>query len=120
MRNGSSSKTRAPKAAPDGPTRFEPGGGNVFTDLGLPNPELLLAKADLVRQLRNAIAARKLTTAQAAGLLGIEETKLKLLLRGHTERYTIDRLFRFLNALGQRVEITVRPNGDGQAPVVVR
>jgi len=32
------------------------------------------------------------------------------LVRGPVAGYTIDRLFRFLTALGQRVEITVRPN----------
>lgn len=111
------SKTKQPK--PDDDT-IERGSGNVFADIGLPNPELLLAKADLVCRIEDQIAARKLTTAKAAALLRIDAAKLKLLLRGQTQRYTLDRLFRFLYALGQRVEITVRPNGDGEPPVVVR
>ena len=38
---------------------------------------------------------------------------MSALVRGRVEGYTIDRLFRFLLALGQRVEITVRPDGKG-------
>jgi hypothetical protein len=39
-----------------------------------------------------------------------EIAKVSALVRGRVEGYRLDRLFRLLNALGQRVEITVRPN----------
>jgi hypothetical protein len=39
-------------------------------------------------------------------------TKVSALVRGRVEGYSLDRLFRFLNALGQRVEISVRPNAN--------
>jgi len=84
----------------------------VFADLSLPNPELALAKAKLVQRIRNLIAERKLTQVKAAKLLGLDQPKVSALVRGRVEGYSIDRLFRFLNALGQRVEITVRPNAD--------
>jgi predicted XRE-type DNA-binding protein len=86
----------------------------VFADLGLPNPDLALAKAELVRRIRGLIADRKLTQAKAADLLGLDQPKVSALVRGRVEGYSIDRLFRFLNALGQRVEITVRPNATGE------
>jgi predicted XRE-type DNA-binding protein len=92
--------------------RFEPGSGNVFADLGLPNPDLALAKAELVRRIRDLIAERKLTQAKAAELLGLDQPKVSALVRGRVEGYSLDRLFRFLNALGQCVEITVRPNAN--------
>jgi len=82
----------------------------VFADLAIPDPDLALAKAELVQRIRNLIAARKLTQTKAAELLGIDQPKVSALVRGRVEGYTIDRLFRFLTALGQRVEITVRPN----------
>jgi len=82
----------------------------VFADLGLPNPDLALAKAELVQRIRDLIAERKLTQAKAAKLLGLDQPKVSALVRGRVEGYTLDRLFRFLNALGQRVEITVHPN----------
>jgi predicted XRE-type DNA-binding protein len=90
--------------------RVEQGSGNVFADLGLPSPELALAKAELVQRIRNLIAERKLTQAKAAKLLRLDQPKVSGLVRGRVEGYSMDRLFRFLNALGQHIEITVRPS----------
>jgi predicted XRE-type DNA-binding protein len=81
----------------------------VFADLGLPNADLALAKAELVQRIRQLIAERNLTQVKAAALLGIDQPKVSALVRGRVEGYSIDRLFKFLNALGQQVEITVRP-----------
>ena len=94
--------------------------GNVFRDLGLPNPDLLLAKAHLVQQIRDLIEERKLTQAKAATLLGLDQPKISALARGRTDGYSIDRLFKFLNLLGQDVEITVRPKGSGAAETRVK
>src|SRR3954452_1964788 len=87
----------------------EPSSGNVFTDLSLKNPEELLAKAELVQRISDIIAERKLTQARAAKVLGIDQPKVSALLRGKLDGFSIDRLFRFLNALGKDVEISVRP-----------
>ncbi len=108
MRNGS--KNGKEKISPEiiDTPQVDRGSGNVFADLGLPNPDLLLAKAILVERIRGLIEDRKLTLTKASRLLGIDQPKVAALIRGHG-RYSIDRLFRFLNALGQRVEVTVRP-----------
>jgi len=45
----------------------------------------------------------------AAAVLGIDQPKVSALVRGKLEGFSTDRLFRFLNALGQVVEIVVRP-----------
>src|SRR4051794_10119349 len=87
----------------------EASSGNVFADLGLKNPEELLAKAELVQRISDIIAERKLTQARAAKVLGIDQPKVSALLRGKLDGFSIDRLFRFLNALGKDVEISVRP-----------
>ena len=92
----------------------EPSSGNVFADLGLKNPAELLAKAELVQRISDIIAERKLTQARAAKLLGIDQPKVSALLRGKLDGFSIDRLFRFLNALGRDVEISVRPARDAQ------
>jgi predicted XRE-type DNA-binding protein len=110
MRNGPRNSGGKAKTTTKEPVRVERGSGNVFADLGLPNPDLALAKAELVQRIRALIAERKLTQAKAAKLLGLDQPKVSALVRGRVEGYSIDRLFRFLNALGQRVEITVRPN----------
>ncbi len=82
--------------------------GNVFADLGLPNPELRLAKAQLVVAIRMSIEARNLTQKQAAELLGIDQPKISALLRGRTQGYTMDRLINLLARLGNRVEMHIR------------
>ena len=119
MRNGLKNKGNS-KAAIKQPALVEQGSGNVFADLDLPNPDLALAKAELVQRIRQLIADRKLTQSQAAKLLGLDQPKVSALVRGRVEGYSIDRLFRFLNAMGQRVEITVRPNAaDAESRAVL-
>jgi predicted XRE-type DNA-binding protein len=88
---------------------FEEGSGNVFTDLGLPDPEEMLLKAHLVHQVSVILEDRGLTQAQAAELLGIDQPKVSHLLRGNLRGFSVERLTRFLNALDQDVEIVVRP-----------
>ena len=41
--------------------KVEVGSGNIFADLGLPDAEELLLKAQIVVQLRRLIESRKLT-----------------------------------------------------------
>src|SRR4051812_1148064 len=109
MRHGPKKKVQRKKAATARASGVERGSGNVFADLNIPNPELALAKAELVQRIRNIIAERKLTQVKAAKLLRLDQPKVSALMRGRMEGYSIDRLFRFLNGLGQSVEITVRP-----------
>src|SRR5436305_2236147 len=104
MRNGQKKRRGKTKGTTKEPVHVEQGSGNVFADLGLPNPDLALAKAQLVQRIRNLIAERRLTQAQAAKLLGLDQPKVSGLVRGRVEVYSIDRLFKFLTALGQRVE----------------
>jgi predicted XRE-type DNA-binding protein len=121
MKNGPSKSKAKTRAITEEPICFERGSGNVFADLGLPNPDLALAKAALVQRIRDLIAERKLTQTKAAELLGLDQPKVSALVRGRVEGYSIERLFRFLNALGQRVEITVRSieaNAEEHAVVV--
>jgi len=102
------------------PIAFEEGSGNVFADLGLPNPEVLLAKATLVAKMQLILDARNLSSVKAAALLEIEPRKLESLLAGQTQRFTLDRLFRFLNVLGQDVEIAIAPSLNGHHPIRVK
>ena len=65
--------------------RVEEGSGNVFADLGLPNPDLALAKAELVQRIRDLVAKRNLTQIQAATLLGLDQPKVSALVRGRVK-----------------------------------
>ena len=96
--------------------------GNVFADMGLANPDRLLVKAELVRQISNLIDAKSLTQSEAAKILGIDRHIVSALLNGKLSDFSTDRLFKFLNALGSDVEIRVipklKPESQAQTRVV--
>ncbi len=87
----------------------EESSGNVFADLGLSDPEERLAKADLAIAISREIQSRGLTQVQAAELLGVAQPDVSNLMRGRLSGYSIERLTRLLNTLGQDVEIRIRP-----------
>jgi predicted XRE-type DNA-binding protein len=73
---------------------------NVFADLGLPDAPELLAKADLAIEIGRMLDERGLSQAEAARLLRTSQLRISDLRRGKLEGFTLDRLVRFLNALG--------------------
>jgi predicted XRE-type DNA-binding protein len=89
--------------------RIEEGSGNVFADLGLPDAEERLTKANLAIEITGAIRARRLTQAKAAALLDIDQPKISRLLRGQLSGFSTERLIHFLTLLGQDVTIVVKP-----------
>lgn len=84
------------------------GSDNVFADMGLPDAEERLAKAELARQILTIITKRHLTQAKAAEILGIDQPKVSALIRGRLSGFSMERLFHFLNALGRDVQIVVK------------
>ena len=84
------------------------GGKNIFEDLKLPDAAALNAKAQIAYRICDILQERKLTQQAAAELLGIDQPKVSALLRGRLEGFSSDRLFRFLNALDQEIEIVIR------------
>lgn len=89
--------------------RVKQGSGNVFRDLGFPNPEREQVKARLTLQICRLIKGRGLTQAAAGEILGIKQPHVSGLMRGQSGNFSVERLMDFLTALGQDVEITVRP-----------
>src|SRR6266571_4211556 len=82
--------------------------GNVFADLGFPNPEQELLKARLTLQIYQVIKQRKLTQARAGEILGIKQPHVSGLMRGRSGNFSVERLMNFLVALGHDVEIRVK------------
>jgi predicted XRE-type DNA-binding protein len=90
-------------------TKIKKGSGNVFADLGFKNADEHALKAEFVRQIAAAMKEQELTQAATAARLGITQPDVSKLLKGHFRQFSVERLMRFLVALGQDVEITVRP-----------
>ncbi len=83
------------------------GSGNVFADLGVSHAQRYLAKAKLASRILKIVQQRGLTQQATGELLGISQPKVSALLNGRLDGFSSDRMFRFLNALGCDVRITI-------------
>jgi predicted XRE-type DNA-binding protein len=100
--------------------KFERSSGNVFADLGLPNPDREMLKARLTLQIYRLIKERGLTQAQAGEILSIHQPRVSALMRNRAGSFSVERLMDFLTALGQDVEITVKPTRNDHGSVSLR
>ena len=100
------SKTRK---ARKGAALVTEGNGNIFADLGLPNPEQELLKAQLTLQIYSILKDSGMTQVEMAKILGVRQPQVSLLMRNRAGNFSVGRLMEFLTALRQDVEITVRP-----------
>jgi predicted XRE-type DNA-binding protein len=86
----------------------EEGSANVFADIGLRNPEERFTKAALAIRIADAIRSRRLTRANAARILKIDQPKISRLLRGQLSGFSTERLIHFLTLLGRDIEIVIK------------
>lgn len=93
---------------------FIRGSGNVYADLGLPNPEEDRAKADLMRIIADEIERQGLTQTQAAERAGAAQSDISNIVRGRGRAYSLERLFAIVQALGGRVSIVARVGGKNR------
>ena len=87
---------------------IERSSGNVFADLGLPDADAHMLKAELVARIGKIIRERRLKQVEAAELLGLSQPDVSRLLRGNFREYSLERLLRLLARLGHDVDIVIR------------
>jgi len=83
------------------------GSGNVFRDLGHPNPDREQLRALLAAEIIGVLDDRKLTVRAAQELSGVAAADFSRIRQASLGRFTIDRLMSILASLGQEVEVTV-------------
>ena len=83
------------------------GSGNVFADLGMPEPELHQLRAILAVSIIKALDAEGLTVRAAAARTGIAAADFSRIRNVRLERFTIDRLLTILDRLGCDVHVDV-------------
>lgn len=93
--------------------------GNVYADLGYANPQEAMAKANLAILIADTIKKKKLTQKKAADLMGIDQPKVSAIIRGQLSGFTIDRLLRFLLALGIDIIIEAKPHRKRSEPGII-
>jgi predicted XRE-type DNA-binding protein len=86
------------------------GTGNVFADLGLPDSEERLLKANIIAELFRLIKDRGLTQVKAAKLVGVSQPDMSHLLRGDFDDYSAERLMKMLTVFEQDIEIVMKPH----------
>lgn len=83
--------------------------GNVYADLGYPDGQSMLIKAQLVAKIAEIIKARSLTQTAAAARLGLTQPKLSAILKGRFRSVSERRLLDCLIGLGHDVRIVISP-----------
>ncbi len=101
-------KTKVAKKA----IEVEESSGNVFEDIGHPNPEEALVKAKLAIHIGKIVEERGWNQDEAAKRMRIDQPKVSKILRGQLREFSIERLLGFLRSIGCDVEIVLR-NGTG-------
>jgi predicted XRE-type DNA-binding protein len=99
---------------------YETGSGNVFKDIGVPNAEEHLVKAQLVFKIDTILKKRGLKQVEAAELFGVRQPDVSKMLRGEFRQFSVERLLRFLVALDQDVEIVVRPHRERKSSAALQ
>ena len=92
------------------------GSGNVFADMGVPEPEHALAKAKLAAKIAAAIEEEELTQTEAAERLGTDQAKVSAIVRGRLDQFSTERLLQYAQMIGYDVEIRFsrRHQGTGR------
>jgi predicted XRE-type DNA-binding protein len=84
------------------------GSGNVFRDLGHPNPDVQQLKALLAAEIIRMLDRESLTVRAAHQRTGIAAADFSRIRNADLGRFTLDRLVSIINRLGSRVEVKVK------------
>jgi predicted XRE-type DNA-binding protein len=87
-------------------------GMNVYADLGFPDAEEMLVKAQLAVKIAEILRERGWGQQQAAKVLGLTQPKLSKMLRGQFRGVSEMKMMDCLVRLGRAVKIVVRPEGQ--------
>ena len=94
---------------------IEQGSTNVYADLGRADADVMLVKAQLAVKIAGIVKRRRLTQAAVSEIVGLPQAKVSQMLRGQFRGISEDRMMRCLTALGQDVQIVVKPARKGRA-----
>ncbi len=83
--------------------------GNVFSDLGLPDPDERQLRVKLAIRLNDLLQAEGLTQSAAAKRFGISQPHISELKNFKLTRFSSERLLHYITLLNRDVEIFIRP-----------
>jgi predicted XRE-type DNA-binding protein len=85
------------------------GNSNVFEDLGFKTEKAINLKirADLMLDLQHFIQSQKWTQTEAAEFFGETQPRIRNLMNGDIDRFSIDKLVQMLIRAGMHVQVSV-------------
>lgn len=101
-------KQSAPAAPAEDELSFQTSSGNVFADLGLPDSDGLMFKADLASRLTDVLRASGLTQRPAAARLGWTQPEVAAFTKGRISGFSVERIMRGLKTMGKSVEVHIK------------
>ncbi|MBK9026553.1 MAG: XRE family transcriptional regulator [Propionivibrio sp.] len=83
--------------------------GSVFADLGFSPEEatILAMRAELMARIRETILDKGWTQAEAAGQLGVGQSRISDLVRGKRDKFSLDMLVTLATRAGRHVELAL-------------
>ena len=83
---------------------------NVFRDLGFLEAEAqnMLLRTDLVVHIRKVIEKIGITQAEAAKRAGITQPRMNDLVKGRTQKFTLDALVKVASSFGYSVQLKLK------------
>ena len=98
---------------------YQIGSDNIYKDLGFQNPGAWSIKARIAARIFELMDKKELTQKKAGELFGITQGRVSDLKRGQFDKFSVEKLLSFLNALDQDVEIRIHPKVAEAAQVYV-
>ncbi len=83
--------------------------GNVFKDIGVADPDIALIKSEISREIFGMMKSKNLSKSKAAEMIGITPEKMTDILIGKLKDFTLEKLLRFMNRLGNDIYISYFP-----------
>ena len=92
---------------------------SAFHALGLPDADDLVLRSALLKKVGAAIREKGLSQARIGKLIDMDQPRVSALLNGKISLFSTDKLVSILNALGQDVEVRVRPSKEERGHLLV-
>ena len=98
--------------------KIHEGSTNVYADLGYADAETMRVKAQLATKIAALMKRRHMTQLEAEKVFGMKQPKISAMLRGEFRGISEERMMRCLVALGQNVQIVIKPARSGKIGVL--
>lgn len=92
--------------------------GNIYAQLGLPNPEERQLKSQLMRVFNDTVARMGLNQADTAERAGINQADVSRIFHGQGSRFSVERLMSIVGKLG--IDIDIKQTHDDDGAIIYR